>query len=116
MSGPRDRESTSPELYSALSAAAEQREDGTLALVLAGELDTSTSRALGPLAREIADQCGGDVEVDARALRFCDAAGLGALVALNNELREQGRCLRITSANARLARLLAITGLAHLLR
>lgn len=116
MPGPSDRRPTSRELGHTLAAATEQRDDGTLALVLTGELDMNATRILGPLAREIIDQCRGDVDVDASGLRFCDAGGLGALVALNNQLREQNRRLRITVASAPLARLLAITDLEGLLR
>jgi anti-sigma B factor antagonist len=76
---------------------------------LRGELDVLTARpALD--TRHIPRQAVA-VTVDLTRVTFLDAAGLGAIVGLRNELIAAGGSLRITGASARVTRIFALGGL-----
>lgn len=92
--------------------------DGTSAVVaVCGELDLHSAGELRGALRSLADAGHTRVVVDFSGVRFCDAAGLGALVAGNNRLRERGGgALSLIGVRPPQARLLRITGLDRLFR
>ncbi len=84
-------------------------------LALAGEMDMA---ALGPFevaAASLTVGRPGDVTVDLQALRFIDASGLGALVALSNKLQRSGWRLIVQHPSPRVGRVFAVAGLSTLL-
>ena len=88
-----------------------------LALVkAAGEIDIASAPLLQALLEEATAAGVTAVVVDMALVSFCDAAGLGLLVATANELREAGGELSIRDATFSLRKLLEVTGLADALK
>lgn len=92
--------------------------DGVARLTLAGEIDVYSTPLLQQLLEEamaVAVPPVAAVVVDMALVSFCDAAGLGRLVATANSLRAAGGQLSIHGAPYALRRLLRITGLTEAL-
>jgi anti-sigma B factor antagonist len=93
------------------------RRDGASAVVeIAGEIDVHTSGELRTTLLALADKGHVHLVADFAAVRFCDAAGLGALVGVNNRLAQDGGSLRLAGVRPAQRRILAITGLDQLFR
>ncbi|MFN3215845.1 MAG: STAS domain-containing protein [Acidimicrobiales bacterium] len=88
---------------------------GTVVVVARGELDIATAPALSELL--IGHIAAGitDIGLDTGGLVFCDAAGLGVLVFIEQHLADRGGALRVFDAPPMLRRLLEITDLEFLL-
>ena len=82
---------------------------------LRGEVDVSNADESLAFIRASTLLHSDNVAIDCMDLLFIDAAGLHALVALNNELRLQGRELRLVNAAPVLVRILDVCGLTELL-
>jgi len=92
------------------------RVSGDLVVVtLAGEIDVSSAPSLNALLHEATAANARTVVVDMALVSFCDAWGLGKLVATANALRETGGLLSIRAAPYPLRRLFQITGLTEAL-
>jgi len=85
--------------------------DGPALVMLAGELDVYSAPLLHDLLQQAFTTGAASVVVDMALVSFCDARGLGLLVAASNDLRESGRQLWVRSAPLSLRRLFQITGL-----
>lgn len=83
------------------------RLSGELDVASAGDLDAALCAQLAAGRRVI--------EIDAAGLRFCDAAGLGVLVAAQRGCQAIGGRLHLIAVPPAIARLLSITGLTGLL-
>lgn len=87
-------------------------------LLLTGELDVSTVELLdavvGPLLAGT-DPAVRQVLVDCAELSFVDVAGLGALLAARQTLRQRSGALLLRSASPALRRVLSLAGLEGLL-
>jgi anti-anti-sigma factor len=94
------------------------RRDGRSAVVaVRGEIDLHTSGELRGTLACLADAGHTHIVVDFSGVRFCDAAGLGALVAVNNRLRRRGGGgLSLVGVRPPQRKLLRITGLDELFR
>jgi anti-anti-sigma factor len=93
------------------------RRAGTSATVqINGEIDVHTAGELRMVLIGLAEEGRTDVVADFSGVRFCDAAGLGALVAANNRVREHGGTLRLAGVRPAQRRLLRITRLDELFR
>ncbi len=79
--------------------------------MVAGEADLHSAPLLHDVLQQAVATGAPSVVVDTALLSFCDAHGLGPLVAASNDLREGGRQLTVRSAPLPLRRLLQITGL-----
>jgi anti-sigma B factor antagonist len=91
------------------------RRDGTSAVVkVTGEIDVHTSRELRTVLLALADEGHTHIVADFSGVRFCDAAGLGALVAANNRVREHHGTVRLTGVRPAQRRILRITRLDRL--
>jgi anti-sigma B factor antagonist len=91
--------------------------DGTSAVVeIGGEIDVHTADRLRAILLDLADGGHTRIVADFAGVRFCDAAGLGALVAVNNRVREQGGALRLAGVRPAQLRILQITRLDQLFR
>lgn len=93
------------------------RRDGASAVVaIGGEIDVQTAGGLRAALLSLID--GGHIHLvaDFTDVRFCDAAGLGALVAVGNRLREKGGTLRLAGVRPAQRKILRITRLDELFR
>jgi anti-sigma B factor antagonist len=69
--------------------------DGPALVMLAGELDLYSAPLLHDLLQQAVSTLAASVVVDMALVSFCDARGLGLLVAASNDLRESGRQLSV---------------------
>jgi anti-sigma B factor antagonist len=81
---------------------------------VAGEIDLRTAETLRTRLLGLADAGFGQIVVDFAQVRFCDATGLGILVAVRNRLRERDGDLRLTRVRPAQRRIFRITGLDRL--
>jgi anti-anti-sigma factor len=87
---------------------------GRAVLAVRGELDLCTLPALRSVLDALIDGGHRDVVLDLAALEFMDAGGLGVIVGALGRLRASGGALSLRSASAMVCRILAITGLDHI--
>jgi anti-sigma B factor antagonist len=78
---------------------------------VAGEIDLRTGAILRKRLFELTDAGFGSIIIDFDGVRFCDAAGLGVLVAAQNRLRELGGSISLVGVRAQQRRLLQVAGL-----
>lgn len=91
------------------------RRDGASAVVeIAGEIDVHTVGELRAVLLALAAEGRPNIVVDFSGVRFCDAAGLGALVGVNNRVTEAGGTLRLIGVRPAQRRILRITRLDRL--
>lgn len=91
------------------------RRDGVAAVVeLHGEIDVHTVGELRAILLALAGEGRPYIVADFTGVDFCDAAGLGALVAVNNRVAESGGALRLVGVRPAQRRILQITGLDRL--
>ncbi len=85
---------------------------------LRGEIDVATASGLVVTLRSVAglQPTAREIVVDCADLMFIDAAGIGALVSVANELAEEGRTLRLVHPSRMLVRLLQILDLSSMIR
>ncbi|MCW2900527.1 MAG: anti-sigma-factor antagonist [Streptosporangiaceae bacterium] len=83
---------------------------------VAGEIDLRTADTLRTRLFGLAEAGFGCIVVDFAEVRFCDATGLGTLVAVRNKLRERGGDLRLARVRAPQRRIFVITRLDRLFR
>ncbi|MCW6006087.1 STAS domain-containing protein [Micromonospora sp. CPCC 205371] len=90
--------------------------DGTVRIVLAGELDLLTAPALRRALLDAVTTPGVRlVEVDLAAVRFLDCVTVGVLVAGRNAARAHAAMLRVVRAAGVPLRVLRLAGVWHLL-
>lgn len=89
--------------------------DGARTLVaLEGEIDAYTSPQLTQGFGGLGDVAGRHVVVDLAGVGFVDSAGLSALVASLQALREDGGAVSLRSVSRQLTKLFEITGLSRM--
>ncbi|GAA2633320.1 STAS domain-containing protein [Actinomadura fulvescens] len=92
------------------------RTHGELAVVAVwGEIDLNTADTLRSVLHEVDAAGHHQVVVDFSGVSFCDATGLGALVAAHNRAGEHGGALRLAGLRPAQRRLLHISGLHRVL-
>lgn len=91
--------------------------DGAANFLLQGELDIATApRLCSSLCEKLPElPPHADVVLNVSDLDFIDAAGLGVIVRLDNQLRADGRRVRVESAGPWIRRIFEIAGLDRLL-
>lgn len=88
---------------------------GAVAVVkVMGEIDLRTADQLKTGLLRVVESGYGRVVVDFEGVRFCDATGLGALVAAHNRLVAAGGGLRLARVRPAQRRIFHITGLDRL--
>ena len=88
---------------------------GRVAVIkVAGEIDLRTARTVRTGLVDVAEAGFRRIVVDFEQVRFCDATGLGALVAAHNRLHADGGELRLARVQAAQRRIFHITGLDRL--
>ncbi|MCW2889745.1 MAG: hypothetical protein QOE54_2829 [Streptosporangiaceae bacterium] len=88
---------------------------GRIAVIkVTGEIDLRTAATVRTGLLDVAEAGFRRIVVDFQQVRFCDATGLGALVAAHNRLRAEGGELKLAGVRAAQRRILGITGLDRL--
>lgn len=85
-------------------------------VTVAGELDLLTIRVLREALDELVATGATDVVVDLSGLTFIDSSGLGTLVRAKRRLRVLRGSVALVCQEGPVLRLLALTGLRHVLR
>jgi anti-anti-sigma factor len=85
--------------------------NGEVDVDLGGELDIVSADAAVSYVRDLVDRCRGPVVVDLKAVVFCDARGLGALLRMADYAARAGREFRLASPRPSLVKIMRITGL-----
>ena len=91
-----------------------RREQGATVLVVAGELDLATSRALEEQL-ELATAGSDSAErliLDLRELEFMDSTGLSVVVNTHQRAQQAGRRFGVIRGSRQVQRLLSLTGVA----
>ena len=91
-------------------------EDGRAVIGLRGEIDAASAPELRAVAAGLIDEGHADVVLDLRDVAFMDSTGLGEFVTVMKQLQDRGGVLTLTAPTAHVRRMLAISGLDHLLR
>ena len=78
---------------------------------LGGELDIASAEEAVSYVRDVIDRHRRPVVVDLKALAFCDARGLAALVRMAGYAEQRGRAFRLASPSLSLVKIMRITGL-----
>ncbi|GAA3818863.1 hypothetical protein GCM10022226_44210 [Sphaerisporangium flaviroseum] len=81
----------------------------TTVLKITGELRTATADALTARLGELIGRGHTALTLDASELRFCDSAGLEALLQCHDEAWKANGCLRLIGVHGALARMLDAT-------
>lgn len=88
---------------------------GRVAVIkVTGEIDLRTARTVRTGLVDVAEAGFRCIIVDFQQVRFCDATGLGALVAAHNRLRADDGELRLAGVRPAQRRIFRITGLDRL--
>lgn len=92
--------------------------DGSPQVRVRGELDLHTGAALWSASQPAIEQVppGGTLVIDLCALGFIDAAGIGVLVRLGNELGLAGKRLQVDAKCPTIRRVFEVTRLDAMLR
>jgi anti-sigma B factor antagonist len=93
-----------------------RRHGASVVVRIGGEIDVHTAGELRTVLLALVDGGHTHIVADLAGVGFCDAAGLGALVAVNNRAREHGGALRLTGVRPAQRRILRITRLDQLFR
>jgi anti-anti-sigma factor len=93
-----------------------RRDSASVVVEIAGEIDVHTVGELRTILLALADEGRVHIFADFSGVRFCDAAGLGALVGVNNRLTTGGGSLRLIGVRPAQRRILQITRLDQLFR
>jgi anti-anti-sigma factor len=89
--------------------------DHTALIRLCGELDLASGHLIEDVFPLVQRRTSGPVTIDAAELAFCDASGLGRIVALRRLLRRHGRELAVRSPSPQLRRVLGLARLSELI-
>ena len=93
-----------------------RREDQSLKLVIAGELDMAATFRLEPELDRLLDAP--DLlrlECDLAGVSFVDSSGLGLLLAMRERAQQRGIAMAIVSVSARVQRILEVSGIGAVL-
>jgi anti-anti-sigma factor len=83
----------------------------TVVTEVTGEIDLRTGAILRKRLFELIDAGFRFIIIDFDGVRFCDAAGLGVLVAVHNRLRDQGGAISLARVRPAQRRLFDVSGL-----
>jgi anti-anti-sigma factor len=86
--------------------------DGTMKVILAGEIDGAAAEQLEPLWKDMA--ANSRVVIDVGGVSFIDSMGLRVLVGWHHCVSDGGGTLELLAPSATLQRLLAVTSLDQL--
>lgn len=84
-------------------------------VAVAGEIDVYTAPRLREVTQQLASEGHPTIAVDMNEVEFCDSTGLGVLIGVRKRLRDTGGDLVVLCSNARLLKLMRLTGLDQVL-
>lgn len=90
-------------------------EADTAAITAAGEIDLATVNTLRSSIAKAMQQGASHLTLDLDKVTYIDSSGLGTLIGAHKRLASSGGTLTIRCSQARILRLLAITGLDRVL-
>jgi anti-anti-sigma factor len=90
--------------------------DGVMGVCITGDVDTETAEQVAGAVRAALTAGTREVHVDMAAVTFLDSSGIRTLLQAQHEAAEQRVVLRVVNAHCRVARVLDITGVLHLLQ
>ncbi len=93
-----------------LSIGVDHDDADTTVLVVAGELDMSTTAQLTEVVQGELRDAPTRIVVDLAGLTFCDSLGLGTLVVLSRTARNQNTFLQLRNPSPFFTRMLEVTG------
>jgi anti-sigma B factor antagonist len=93
-----------------------ERRDGSLVIVVAGELDVSTAPILQRELDRAAEEPSTTLRLDLSALRFMDSTGLQLVLSADSKSRATGRTLELVKGPQTVQRLFQVAGLEERLR
>jgi anti-anti-sigma factor len=93
-----------------------RREGATAVVEVTGEIDLHSSGELRTFLLALAGEGHVRIVADFSGVGFCDAAGLGVLVAVSNRVAADGGFLRLAGMSPAFRRILRITRLDQLFR
>ena len=85
-----------------------RRNDGTVTVTVAGELDVAAAPGLKSYLHKILAADPGRIIINLSRVSFIDAAGLGALVALRNRAEQQHTALLLADVPAAMSRVMKL--------
>jgi len=88
---------------------------GVPVVIAPDEIDITNAEALRAALLHAAARPGPALVVDMTRTRFCDSAGLHALIGAHKRARAEGRHLRLAVTGAQVRRILALTALDRLI-
>jgi len=88
-----------------------EHDDGTLVLVVCGDLDAYSAPLLDDRAQQFGRHTGTNVVLDLSGASFVDSSGLRALLSAHQQLDALGKTLVLRDPSDALVRLLEIAGL-----
>jgi anti-sigma B factor antagonist len=92
-----------------------QHHDDQAVVHVGGEVDLATCPQLRGLLAELVEQGIYHLVVDLEQVSFMDSSGIGVLMGVHRRLREHGGSLRLAAPNARVRRVLELTGVTEVL-
>lgn len=88
-----------------------EADQGEVTVVVAGQLDLSSTPRLDQLLNDLAVDGAPDVSLDLTQVTFCDVQGVRALLKATETMRARGRRLVLRHTPASLRRLIGLLGL-----
>lgn len=85
--------------------------NGTVTVVLIGELDMDTARELNCVLDGLIEQGPDEVILDFSGLSFIDSSGIAALISAQKQLNAQGRKLGVRSPSPLVVKVFEVTDL-----
>lgn len=99
---------------STLTVRAVPHEDGSVVLVVEGELDLATAPQLVAAAEDaLASTSEGDVALDLSEVHFIDSTGIGAVIQVRGLALARSRRTKVCAASDMVVRVLDLTGLSE---
>ena len=89
--------------------------DGSVRVFVWGEVDLATAPQFERVLSDAIEDTDSDVLVEFSSHSFIDSTGISVLIQAARRLRESGRALRVTTANAHMRSVIETVGLAEIL-
>lgn len=89
----------------------EEQADGTVSVIISGEVDIYTSQSLKEKLYSIADSTQSDIRIDCSALNYIDSTGLGIFVGTLKRAKQRDKKIYISNLKESIKKLFVITGL-----
>lgn len=96
------------------AANAQPSAGGVVVVQVQGEVDIYTAPRLKVEIHRSMDEGASRVVVDLAGVAYMDSSGLGVLIGALKRAREQGGDLIVSAPNARIARIMDVTGLSRI--